>query len=157
MILEKKNTKEKRKTEKDKNIERFLHEPHKCMPSKTPQFEEKALMAFIWDKRFMDFFQNQLGKAEYELLRKVIPKTWILGEERYVDGGLPQGKENSIDISTLGKSKRQFVLKSSGFNTNSSWGEGVLFLHKMGGKVAREKIQLAINDSNHLYIIQEFR
>ena len=103
---------------KDKNIERFLQQPHNSIPSSTPQFE---------------------------------------GEERYVDGGLPEGKENSMDICTLGKSKRQFVLKSSGFNVHSSWSEGVVFLHKMGGAVAREKMQLAMNDFNHLYIMQEFR
>lgn len=142
---------------KDKNIERFLQQPHNNIPSSTPQFEEKALMAFIWDKRYMKFFESQLGKTEFELLRKSIPKTWILGEERYVDGGLPEGKENSMDICTLGKSKRQFVLKSSGFNVHSSWSEGVVFLHKMGGAVAREKMQLAMNDFNHLYIMQEFR
>ncbi len=142
---------------KDKNIELFLKEPHLHIPSKTPQFEEKALMSFIWDKRYTKFFEEQLGKAEYNLLKKAIPKTWILGEENYIEGGLPEGKESSIDIATLGKSKRQFVLKSSGFNTNSSWGEGVVFLHKMGGKVAGEKIQSAINDNNHLYIMQEYK
>ncbi len=142
---------------KDKDVALFLQEPHIYIPNPTPQFEEKALLAFIWDKRYSEFFKQKLGTAEFELLRKVIPKTWIVGEEQYIDECLPRGVKDSISLSSLGKNSRKYVLKQSGFNTGSSWGEGVEFLHKMGGAKAGEKIKKALEDKNHLYIIQEFK
>lgn len=141
---------------KDKNIAKLLESTPMSLPSSTPQFEEKALLSFIWDKRCLEFLKAKLGKSDFELLRKVIPKTWILGEEQYVDGGLLNGKETSIDLMGLGKKNRKFVLKQSGFKDSSSWGEGVIFLHKIGGQKASEMLKSALDDREHLYIIQEF-
>lgn len=140
----------------DPNVYNLLTEPHIYLPTTTPQFEEKALLSFIWDKRYVDFFRNFLGTSTFELLRQVIPKTWILGEEKYVDGGLPNNFTSSIQLSELGKSSRKFVLKQSGFSSNSSWSEGVKFLHKMSGSKASEALLSASKDKTHLYIIQEF-
>lgn len=141
---------------RDKNIAKLLENNSVSLPSSTPQFEEKALLSFIWDKRCVQFLKEKLGKSDFELLRKVIPKTWILGEEQYVDGGLASGKATSLDLMELGKKSRKFVLKQSGFQDASSWGEGVVFLHKIGGQKASEMLKSALEDKEHLYIIQEF-
>lgn len=141
----------------DPEVAKFLLKDHIYIPTSTPQFEEKALMSFIWDIRFKEVIRSRLGDSDFELLRSIIPKTWILGEEQYVDGGLPEQKSNSLEIATLGKSKRKYVLKQSGFNVHSSWGEGVVFLHKKGGEAAKELIKKALDDKEHLYIMQEFR
>ncbi len=141
---------------KDSNLEEILREKT-LLPTSTPQFEEKALLSFIWDKRYSEILKNRLGNVEFNLLRNVIPKTWIIGEEKYVEGGLPYGKQNSLEIAELGKSERKFVLKRSGYGEYSSWGEGVKFLHKMGKHTAEEFIKSAISDNEHLYIMQEFK
>lgn len=140
----------------DKNVEKLLRTPHIYLPTSTPQFEEKALLSFIWDKRYVQFFRANLGNSTFDLLRKIIPKTWVLGEEKYVDGGLPNGMQDSLGLATLGKKSRKYVLKQSGFSKGSSWGEGVKFLHKIGGNRALEIIKSALDDKEHLYIIQEF-
>ena len=140
----------------DPRIAKLLQMPHVYIPSNTPQFEEKALLAFIWDNRFESFVKEKLGEATFNLLRQVIPKTWIVGEEKYVVGGLPEGKEDSIGIADIGKRSRKFVLKESGFSNCTSWGEGVQFLHKVGGTRAKELIEKALKDKEHIYIMQEF-
>lgn len=140
----------------DENVAKLLRVPHIYLPSPTPQFEEKALLSFIWDKRYQSFMKEKLGNSTFDFLRRVIPKTWVLGEEKYVDGGLPNEKQDSLGLVELGKRSRQYVLKQSGFSTGSSWGEGVKFLHKMGGSRASEIIKSALEDKEHLYIIQEF-
>ena len=142
---------------KDDRVASFLQMAQIYLPSSTPQFEEKALLAFIWDKRYIEYFKRTLGEAQFRLLRKSIPKTWILGQEEYVDGGLPEGKKDSLEVASLGKSKRKYVLKQSGFNSGSSWGEGVVFLHKIGQLNAIEKMKSALEDNQHLYIVQEFK
>lgn len=141
----------------DKNVANLLSQSsHVYLPTPTPQFEEKALLSFIWDKRYTQSFCDKLGESTFNLLRRIIPKTWVLGEEQYVDGGLPNGKQDSLSLAELSKSSRKFVLKQSGFANSSSWGEGVKFLHKMGSGKALEMIKLAQEDKEHLYIIQEF-
>ena len=140
----------------DKNVANLLSSQHIYLPTSTPQFEEKALLSFVWDERYEHLLKNRLGNSTFNLLKRVIPKTWVLGEEKHVIGGLPDGKKDSLGLAELGKSNRKFVLKQSGFASSSSWGEGVKFLHKMGGTRALEILKSALEDKEHLYIIQEF-
>lgn len=141
----------------DKNVAKLLNQSHIYLPTTTPQFEEKALLSFIWDTRFVDFLHSKLGNTDFNFLRKIIPKTWVLGEEKYVDGGLPNQKQDSLSLADLSKNNRKYVLKQSGFTTSSSWGEGVKFLHKIGKKNVIDILQNALRDKEHLYIIQEFK
>lgn len=124
------------------------HAIKNCVPSLTPQFEEKALLAFIWDTRFCNDIQKKLGDVEYTCLRTAIPPTCILGEEKYFDADIPE----LTSMAKLPKSQRNFVLKKSG---DSAWGEGITFLHK----ISHEKVKKAIENAyqaNDLYIIQYF-
>ena len=141
----------------DKNIARILQIDNMHTPTLTPQVEEKAVLSFIWDKRFVEFFRGRVGQADFEHLRTIIPPTWILGGEGNFDLGMPNGASNSLDIADLEKSKRKYVLKQSGFSSGSSWAEGVSFLHKLSKKSVREKLEAAIKDDTHLYVLQEFR
>ncbi len=140
----------------DKNVYQFLQQPHLYIPTSTPQFEEKALLSFIWDKRYATTLKERLGNGDFSLLREIIPKTWVLGEEKYVDGGLPNGIQDVLELADLSKSNRKFVLKQSGFSISSSWGEGVKFLHKFGKNKVIELLKTAAEDKEHLYVIQEF-
>ena len=141
----------------DENVARLLEESKTFLPTLTPQFEEKAILSFIWDSRFVDFFKSKLGEADFKHLRRIIPPTWILGQEANFDLGMPRGITNSLSIADLEKGKRKFVLKQSGFSNSSSWAEGVAFLHKLSHKGAREKLEAASKDSSHMYILQDFK
>ena len=132
-------------------------EPPQTMPSLSPQFEEKAILAFIWDKRFENFYREALGTAGFELMRSTIPPTWIVGEEQHFAPGLPAGMTQSTDLAGLARSKRDFVLKPSGFSSDSSWSEGVTFLQSVSRETAAETLDRATADSaNRLYVVQEF-
>ena len=141
----------------DKNIAKLLQQNHVYIPTSTPQFEEKALLSFIWDKRYVETLRSRLGDSAFNLLRAIIPKTWIIGEEKYLDDNLFQEECNSLKLGELSKNNRKFVLKQSGFSTTSSWGEGVKFLHKMSKNSALSVIKDAIEDKEHLYVIQEYK
>ena len=136
----------------DNNIKLLTSKNKNFIPSLTPQFEEKAILSFIWDKRFKSYFKDTLGLHDYNELRKIIPPTFIVGQEDNFELGLPNGVNNLLDIAELPKSKRRLVLKKSG---DSSWGEGILFLHKISHTRIREALKKAIL-SDELYVIQEF-
>ncbi|KKS03827.1 hypothetical protein A2W45_02335 [Candidatus Curtissbacteria bacterium RIFCSPHIGHO2_12_41_11] len=125
-------------------------------PSLTPYMEEKALLALIWDSRLEPFFIQRLGTSTVDRLRKTIPPTWIVGQEEYFAGQLPNGVTSSIDLADLSKSMRRYVLKKSGFGHGSSWGEGVNFLHEKSQAEASRLLSAASSDNSSLYIIQEF-
>lgn len=121
------------------------------IPSYTPHVEEKALLSFIWDRRWEDILKRRLGQGTFNHLRQIIPITWILGEEKYVDGAL------SVDsLVGLSNAKRKFVLKKSGFGEGSSWSKGVSFLQEKSAEVTAKLLEKAQN-SDSLYIVQEFR
>lgn len=126
-------------------------------PSLTPHLEEKAGLSLIWDKRFESYFRTKLGSNAFEHLRKLIPPTWIVGQEEYFSPGLPGGISNSVELASLSKAKRAFVIKPSGFASNASWAEGVSMLHKKSAKKAEEILVDAANDKSGLHIVQEFR
>lgn len=126
-------------------------------PSLTPHIEEKALMALIWDRRYQAYFRSQLGETGFEYLLRVIPPTWIVGEEAHFALGLPNNAASSADIASLPRSQRALVLKSSGYDDKGSWAEGVHIL----GQVSAERAEGLINDAeanqNGLHVVQEFR
>lgn len=126
------------------------------LPSLTPHLEEKAVLALLWDRRFQERFRSQLGDATFNHLRQVIPPTWIVGEEAYFAPGMPEGIERSSQLASLAKSKRAFVLKTSGFHGASSWGEGVTFLHKKSGKSVAELFMGVEQNLDTLHVVQEF-
>lgn len=137
-------------SENDANVSKLLSEKVNFLPTLTPQFEEKAILALIWDKRFAAYFKEKMSSSMYEYLRKVIPPTWIIGEEKNSELEMPC--KTISDIATMPKSKRRFVLKKSG---DSSWGEGITFLHKVSHEKVRQKIQEA-EYSKSLYVLQQF-
>jgi len=127
------------------------------IPSPTPQFEEKAILAFLWDSRFEEHYRGALGNAGFDFLRSVIPPTWVVGEEEHFALGLPGNLSGSIDLASLPRSKRRFVLKPSGFSQDSSWSEGVSFLHeKSRDDVAHLLGRASFNSTQQLYVVQEF-
>ena len=86
-----------------------------------------------------------------------MPPTWVIGQEQFFTLGLPHGITSSEGLANLAKSKRNFVLKKSGFGNNSSWGEGVSFLQEKSARQARNLLVAASQDLQSIYVIQEFK
>lgn len=126
-------------------------------PSLTPYMEEKALMALLWDKRWVQHFVSTLGQEAVDRLRVHIPPTWIVGREDFFDDPLGRGFSSSTELAAIPKPKRKFVFKKSGFGHGSSWAEGVKFLHEESGVQSERILKAAQSDTTSLYVIQEFR
>lgn len=133
------------------------HPETEVLPSFTPYMEEKALLSLIWDRRWESFLTKNLGVAELKHLREVVPPTWVVGQEQFFVPGLPNGIPTSEGLAGLAKSKRNFVLKKSGFGNGSSWAEGVSFLQEKSAERARSLLVSALQDEQSLYVVQEFK
>ncbi|MBI1863063.1 hypothetical protein HYS00_03015 [Candidatus Microgenomates bacterium] len=138
-------------------LDNQMQQGQPLLPSPTPHLEEKANLAFIWDRRFDAYFKKELGPGAVTHLRHVIPPSWIVGQEEFFMPGLPDGISSSVGLATLAKSKRAFVLKHSGFGEHSSWAEGVTFLHDKSVMNAQSALIDSHRDTSALHIIQEFK
>lgn len=126
-------------------------------PSMTPRMEEKALLALLWDVRYEKILNRRLGDASFHHLRRIIPPTWIVGQEKYFSPGMPGGSGDSVSLASLSKSKRTYVLKDSGFNPNGSWSTGVSFLQEKSQAKAAELLHRVALDHTKLHVVQEFK
>lgn len=133
-----------------------LDDKQSITPSLTPQFEEKAILALIWDKRFEDFYRKALGNSSHDFLRTIIPPTWIVGEESGFALGLPNNYEDSVELAKLSRRQRQYVLKVSGFSQDSAWAEGVRFLSSTSQADAAAALAESKAKTDQLYIVQAF-
>lgn len=125
-------------------------------PSLTPHVEEKAILALIWDKRWSDFFNQQLGRSTCQHLLRVIPPTWVVGQERYFIPGLPNNVATTAEVAGLHRVERELVLKPSGFSPASSWSLGVAFLHEKSQAKAKALLVQAEQDRNAAHVVQKF-
>lgn len=138
-------------------LDRQIIDKNSLIPSPTPHMEEKAILSLIYDKRFEEYLRKKLGDASIKHLKAVIPPTWIVGQEQFFSPGMPNNISSSIGLANLSKSKRAFVLKTSGFSENSSWKEGVHFLQRESAEKTLQLLHDAEQDKTGLHIIQEFR
>jgi hypothetical protein len=132
-------------------------------PMRTFQ-EEKMSFAFFHDPELQPFWEEQLTKDNLTLLRKIIPKTWIIDQLNlphgaYIDGPTLSGKpiHNWMDLAKAGQKERNFILKISGFSP-LSWGARSVTI---GTDVPQDRWQQALQTALHSapqnpYVIQKF-
>lgn len=144
----------------DEAVKRLLEDGElgefEWLPSITSHIEEKAVMALIWDNRWEKYFARELGRASYDFLRMVIPKTFVIGEEGHFSPGMPSNAADALGIASLSRTKRNFVLKPSGYDLHASWSEGVVFLQQLSRDKAAKFLGKAATKKDGLIIVQEF-
>ena len=127
--------------------------------------EEKLSLALFWHHRLQGFWEENLKRDELELLRSVIPKTWILDPTSVppgstVDGPPVQGKPlgDWMELAKASKKERSLVIKASGFH-ESAWGARSVMV---GDDVSSEDWSSALSAvlesfPRPLSVLQEFR
>jgi len=115
--------------------------------------DEKDWMALFWEPRLRKTWRNELGEECDQVLRNMIPRTWLLGIDMQVE--LPCGQRVPIfKVGELSPKDRQFVIKESGTSTTSSGAQSLKVLSEMKGKEVHALLRSIIG-SNTPFIIQE--
>ena len=104
------------------------HNRVKMTPPPKAQLEEKSAFALLHHAALEPLWRKELGDALFERLRALFPQTWIL-DPRPVPpqasitgltaGGMPVS--DWLQLETLGKGERDYVVKPSGFS-ELAWG-----------------------------------
>jgi hypothetical protein len=134
-------------------------------PPMRPFQEEKLSLALFHHHLLQDFWTENLSKESVRVLRRIIPKSWIidptpLPPAAVLDAPMVGGR-SIYDWRQLGlasQKERDLILKISGFH-ETAWGARSVTL---GSDCSREEWQAALDaainlGSTHLHILQEYR
>jgi hypothetical protein len=127
--------------------------------------EEKLSLALFHHHRLADFWKENLSKPSFKLLRKIIPRGWImdpvdLPPNAVLDappvGGQPIYKWEQLALAS--QKERNLIMKLSGFHENAWGARSVLY----GSDASRSEWTDGINEAlegagENLYLLQEYR
>lgn len=92
-------------------------------PPARPLFEEKMLLALLWNRNLRSFWHQELGAGYLARLRRHVPFTWVLDPTPLPPQAvLPElGLTDWQQLKTLSQRERNLILKMSGFS-DRAWG-----------------------------------
>lgn len=98
-------------------------------PPPKPLFEEKLLLALLWNRNLREFWRRELGASFFERLQKVTPYTWVVDPAPLPPhAAIPElNLTDWRQLKELSQRERQLVLKISGYS-ELAWGARGLFL-----------------------------
>lgn len=128
-------------------------------PPPKPIFEEKMLLALLWNRNLRDLWRQELGDAFLSTLQKLVPYSWIIDPAPLPPhGAIPELNITRWEqLKSLSQRERQLILKISGF-AESAWGARGVFL---GSDLPSTEWAAAIDQalaeySQHPYILQRY-
>ncbi len=133
-------------------------------PPPKAHLEEKSLFALFHHPALRTFWLRHLGEEAFQLLKQVIPMTWMLDPSplppHAVIPDLHLDRQPVTDFKMLGRAKkkeRQFALKPSGFS-ELAWGSrGVSIGHDLSETAWQTALQNALDAfPTTPYILQKF-
>lgn len=133
-------------------------------PPFKPQVEEKLSLALFHHPALRDFWQKELGEADFEQLKQWVPPGWIVDPtpvppQAVIAGLTPGGKaiQGFEQLKTLSQKERELVLKPSGFS-EIGWGSrGVTIGHDHSAEAWAERLDAAMASFGKTpFILQQF-
>jgi hypothetical protein len=104
------------------------HNRVKMTPPPKPQLEEKLAFALLHHAALEPLWRKELGEALFDRLRALFPQTWVLDPRPLPPQAAITGLHASgvpvsdwMQLETLGKGERDYVVKPSGFSA-AAWG-----------------------------------
>jgi len=96
-------------------------------PPPKPVFEEKMLLALLWNGNLRGFWRRELGESFFNRLLRLVPYTWLVDPAPLPPhGAIPElNLTDWQQLKTLSKKERELILKVSGFSPQAWGGRGV--------------------------------
>lgn len=134
-------------------------------PPFKPIFEEKLCLALFHHYQLQDYWKETLTKTSLQLLKKIIPLTWIIdptpfGPNAILNGPIINNKflKSWEELGQATQKHRNYIIKVSGFH-EKAWGARSVTL---GSDCSQEdwlkKIKEAVQScKDNPFILQEFK
>lgn len=134
-------------------------------PPMRPFQEEKLGLALFHHHLLTDFWQENLPRRSLELLRRLIPQSWIMDPAPLPPGAVLDGPRvggrmlnDWRDLIGASQKERDLIIKISGFH-ETAWGARSVVL---GSDCSREEWQAGVEQAlqlapANLHLLQEYR
>jgi hypothetical protein len=98
-------------------------------PPPRPVFEEKMLLALLWNRNLRSFWRRELGESFFKRLLRLVPYTWLVDPAPLPPhGAIPElNLTDWQQLKSLSQKERQLILKVSGFSPHA-WGARGVYL-----------------------------
>jgi hypothetical protein len=98
-------------------------------PPPKPIFEEKLLLALLWNRNLRGFWRQELGESFFQRLLKVVPYTWVVDPTPLPpQGAIPElNLTDWQQLKALSQRERELILKVSGYS-EEAWGARGVYL-----------------------------
>jgi hypothetical protein len=127
--------------------------------------EEKLALALFHHHLLVDFWRENLSRGSLELLRKLIPQSWIMDPTPLPPGAVLDGPRvggrmlnDWRDLIGASQKERDLIIKISGYH-ETAWGARSVVL---GSDCSREEWQEGVEQAlrlapTNLHVLQEYR
>jgi hypothetical protein len=98
-------------------------------PPPKPLFEEKMLLALLWNRNLQNFWRQELGEGFLTRLKKIVPYTWLMDPTPLPPhAAIPElNLTDWSQLKVMSQKERDLILKVSGFS-DQAWGARGVFL-----------------------------
>lgn len=132
----------------------------KMTPPLKPQLEEKLWLALFWNAHLQEFWRQHVSERGVNLLRQVIPYSWVLDPTPLPPHAVLPRLEISgwEDLKQVGQKRREWILKLSGFHENAWGARSVVVGTDLSTPDWAEAVDAALASfDTHPYVMQEFK
>lgn len=123
-------------------------------------FEEKMLLALLWNRNLQEFWRRELGERFLHRMQEIVPETWVVDPTPLPPHGAIPNLELTdwAQLKSLSQRDRQLILKISGFS-EKAWGARGVFL---GSDLSTADWSVAVDEAirefpRSPYILQRYR
>lgn len=98
-------------------------------PPPKPVFEEKLLLALLWNRNLREFWRQELGQSFFQRLLRLVPYTWVVDPTPLPPhAAIPElNLTDWRQLQALSHKERELILKVSGFSAHA-WGARGVYL-----------------------------
>lgn len=98
-------------------------------PPPRPLFEEKLLLALLWNRNLAEWWRQHLGEGFFHRLKQHVPYTWVVDPTPLPPhGAIPElNLTDWQQLKTLSQRGRELILKVSGYSERA-WGARGVYL-----------------------------
>lgn len=128
-------------------------------PPPKPLFEEKMLLALLWNRNLHDFWKRELGTGFFDRLLQYVPYSWVMDPAPLPPQGAIPGL-NLTDwhqLAQLSKRERELIIKISGFSEKAWGARGVCYgADRSSGEWAAAVEEALMSFNRNPYVLQRY-
>ncbi len=128
-------------------------------PPPKPIFEEKMLLALLWNRHLQGFWRQELGEGFFQRLLRLVPYTWVVDPSPLPPhAAIPQlNLTDWHQLTALSQKERELILKVSGFSAHAWGSRGVYLGSDLSHADWTAAVEKAVSSFNHSpYVLQRY-